>query len=254
MSSKSTRMIHDQREFQLRFEWGPQGIEYLAPISDSVVIVDVLTFSTAVVVAAARGAAVFPYRWNDDGSADYARSAGAFLAGPRGESVHSLSPQSLAALPKGSRIVLPSPNGATLSLTTGATPTFAGSLRNARAVAKAAQDCGPRVAVIACGEQWKNGDLRPSLEDHIGAGAILAHLDGNPSPEAVAAIAVFENARSHLLDALRSCASGKELIEWGFECDIELATQLNSDSVAPRLRDSAFVEDATRGAKGSVAR
>ena len=59
-------MIYDQREFQLRFEWGPQGIEHLAPISDSVVIVDVLTFSTAVVVAAAREATVFPYRWNKE--------------------------------------------------------------------------------------------------------------------------------------------------------------------------------------------
>ena len=238
-------MIHDQREFQLRFEWGPQGIEHLAPISDSVVIVDVLTFSTAVVVAAARGATVFPYRWNDDGAANYAKSVDALLAGPRGESEHSLSPQSLASLPEGSRIVLPSPNGATLSLATGATSTFAGSLRNARAVAKAARDCGPRVAVIACGEQWPNGDLRPSLEDHIGAGAILAHLDGNPSPEAVAAITVFESTRSHLPDALRSCTSGKELIEWGFECDIELAARLNSDDIAPRLRERAFVEDAT---------
>ena len=99
VSSKSTRMIHGQREFQLRFEWGPRGIEHLASISDSVVIVDVLTFSTAVVVAAARGATVFPYRWNDDGAADYARSVDALLAGPRGESKHSLSPQSPYGFP-----------------------------------------------------------------------------------------------------------------------------------------------------------
>ena len=59
-------MTSDQSEFDLRFEWGPRGIEMLAPVSDAVVIVDVLTFSTAVVAAAARGAAVFPYRWNDD--------------------------------------------------------------------------------------------------------------------------------------------------------------------------------------------
>ena len=237
-------MIYDQREFQLRFEWGPQGIEHLAPISDSVVIVDVLTFSTAVVVAAARGATVFPYQWNDDSAVDYAKSVDALLAGPRGESEHSLSPQSLTALPKGSRIVLPSPNGATLSLATGAAPTFAGCLRNACAVAEAARERGPRVAVIACGEQWPNGDLRPSLEDHIGAGAVLAHLDGNPSPEAVAAIAVFETTKSHLPDTLRACASGKELIEWGFEYDIEMAVRLNSDDVSPRLRDRAFVDDA----------
>ena len=38
----------------------------------------------------------------------------------------------------------------TLSLTTGATPTFTGCLRNARSVATAARACGPCVAVIAC--------------------------------------------------------------------------------------------------------
>ena len=61
-SSWWTHVTPDQSEFDLRFEWGPRGVEMLAPVSDAVVIVDVLTFSTAVVVVAARGAAVFPYR------------------------------------------------------------------------------------------------------------------------------------------------------------------------------------------------
>ena len=39
------------------------------------------------------------------------------------------------------------------------------------------------MAVIACGERWPGGGLRPSLEDQIGAGAVLACLDGAPSPE-----------------------------------------------------------------------
>ena len=181
-------MTPDQSEFDLRFEWGPRGVAMLAPVSDAVVIVDVLTFSTAVVVAAARGAAVFPYRWNDATAAEYADSLDALLAAPRGEGRYSLSPGSLMGLPAGSRIVLPSPNGATLSLATGSTPTFAGCLRNARAAAAAARSCGPRIAVIACGEQWPSGDLRPSREDHLGAGAILAHLDGNASPEGAAAV------------------------------------------------------------------
>ena len=240
-------MTPDQSEFDLRFEWGPRGVEMLAPVSDAVVIVDVLTFSTAVVVAAARGAAVFPYRWNDETAAEYAESRDALLAAPRGEARYSLSPDSLMALPERSRIVLPSPNGATLSLATGSTPTFAGGLRNARAAAAAARSCGPRIAVIACGERWPNGDLRPSLEDHIGAGAILAHLDGDASPEGAAAVSVFEAARSRLPETMRACVSGRELIDWGFEDDVAVAAELNRDDVAPRLRDGAYVAHHPRG-------
>ena len=233
-------MIHDQREFHLRFEWGPQGVAQLASISDAVVIVDMLTFSTAVAVAAARDVTVFPHRWGDDTAAAYAHSVHALLAGPRGESAYSLSPRSLMSLPAGGRIVLPSPNGATLSLATGGTPTFAGCLRNARFVAAAARACGPRVAVIACGERWPDGGLRPSLEDQIGAGAVLACLDGAPSPEAAAAIAVYESASSRLHEALRSTTSGKQLIGWGFADDVVVAAAPNSDEVAPRLQDGAF--------------
>ncbi len=232
--------LHDRRAFQLRFDWGPQGLACLAPASDAVVIVDVLSFSTAVVVAVARGAAVLPYRWADDTAAGYAGSMNALLAGPRREGGYSLSPGSLMSLPNGSRIVLPSPNGATLSLAAGALPTFAGCLRNARAAARAAQSCGPRIAVIACGEQWPNGALRPALEDHIGAGAILACLDGARSPEAAAAIAVFESVRAHLPETLESSVSGRELIGRGFEDDVGLASELDSDNVAPRLRDRAY--------------
>ena len=233
-------MTHDQREFRLRFEWGQQAVASLAPASDAVVIVDVLSFSTAVAVAAARGATVFPYRWNDHTAAEYAGRMNALLAGPRREGGYSLSPGSLMSLPAGSRIVLPSPNGATLSLGTGGTPTFAGCLRNAGAVARAAQSCGPRIAVVACGERWPNGTLRPALEDHIGAGAILAHLHGSRAPEASAAVCVFESVASHLPETLRNSVSGKELVGRGFEGDVAVASELDSDGVAPRLRAGAY--------------
>ena len=107
-----------------------------------------------------------------------------------------------------------------MSLATGATPTFVGDLCNARSVAAAARACGSCVAVVACGEQWPHGDLRPCLEDQIGAGAVIACLDGTPSPEAAAAVAVYENAAPYLPEALRSAASGKELIDWGYEDDV----------------------------------
>lgn len=53
-------MIYDQSEFDLRCEWGSQGVAQIAPISDVVVIVDVLSFSTCVEVAANNDAIIFP--------------------------------------------------------------------------------------------------------------------------------------------------------------------------------------------------
>ena len=57
--------------------------------------------------------------------------------------------------------------------------------------------------------------LRPALEDHIGAGAILGHLDGTVSPEAAAAVSVYVTTRLHMPKMPRVCTSGKEIIDWG---------------------------------------
>jgi 2-phosphosulfolactate phosphatase len=192
-------------------------------------------------VAVSRGAIVYPYRWRDWSSAAFAESVGAELAGSRREEGYSLSPASLMSIPAGTGVVLPSPNGSTLSMATGGTPTLAGCLRNARAVAHAALGFGPRVAVIPCGERWKEEDsLRPAFEDLIGAGAIIAHLEGRPSPEARAALAAFRDVESRLPEVLAQCASGRELCALGYEHDIEAITELNVDGCAPLLVDGAY--------------
>ena len=173
-------MIFDQQEFDIRCEWGEHGIAVLAPISDVMIIVDVLSFSTSVDVAVAQGAMVFPYRWRDDTALAYAVSVGAILADPgRHATMYSLSPESLIGIPNGTRIVLPSPNGSTLTLAAKPTPVLAGCLRNAGAVATVARKSGDKIAVIPAGERWKeDGSLRPAFEDLIGAGAIISHLNG----------------------------------------------------------------------------
>lgn len=53
-------MFYDQSDSPLRFEWGEAAIQYLAPLCQAVVIMGVLSFSTAVDVALGRGASVLP--------------------------------------------------------------------------------------------------------------------------------------------------------------------------------------------------
>jgi 2-phosphosulfolactate phosphatase len=232
-------MSTSQTAYDLRCEWGEQGVAALAPESDAIVIVDVLSFTTAVSVAIDRGAEVIPHRWRDDTAGERAQALGALLAGPRG-SDFSLSPLSLLDLPKGSTIVLPSPNGSTLSLATGSTPTYAGCLRNARSVARAAAVHGRRVAVVPAGERWPDDSLRPSFEDLVGAGAVLRELGGSRSPEAEVAVVAFEAATDDLEGLLRASVSGRELIELGFGEDVVLTAGLDASARAPRLRSGVY--------------
>lgn len=239
-------MTFDQQDHDIRCEWGLHGAEVLAPVCDAIVVIDVLSFTTAVSVAVNRGGVVYPYRWKDDTRIAFAQKMGAILAGPRGAGTYSLSPLSLNAVKSGERIVLPSPNGSTISLATGDTPTYAGCLRNAHAVAIAAMRHGPRIGVIPCGERWPaDATLRPAIEDLIGAGAVIAELKGTRSPEATAAVWAFEGAAASLLETIGSCSSGKELIERGHPEDVEIACDLGADAIAPRLVGGSY-----HGARG----
>ena len=226
-------------------DWGLNGVRSLSADTAVVVIVDVLSFSTCVDVATSRGAVVHPFASGDRRAAgEAARTLGAELAGRRRDRAarYSLSPVSLSAIPAGTRLLLPSPNGSAISAETGTRPTLAGCLRNARAVAARAAVLagGGGVTVIPAGERWPDGSLRPAIEDLIGAGAVLDALDAERSPEAQVACDAFRNARSTLAALLRGSVSGRELIDAGFQEDVEIALDLNASTTAPLLRDGAY--------------
>jgi 2-phosphosulfolactate phosphatase len=237
-------MYFNQKAFDIRCEWGIHGVAQLAPESDAVVIIDVLSFTTCVDIAVGNGATVYPYRWRDASALAYAQAQAAILASARGQgdTGYSLSPTSLGTLPAGTRLVLPSPNGATLTLATGPVPTFAGCLRNATAVAQALQHSGQRISVIPAGEQWADGSLRPAIEDLLGAGAIICHLPGRRSPEADVAVAAFQHFRHDLGAGLRQCGSASELIGGGFEDDVALAAALDVSRCVPVLTHGAYTQ------------
>lgn len=232
-----------QTKFDIRCEWGEQGVKALSVDSDAVIIVDVLSFSTCVSVAVHNGAIVYPFHSNMMTAQEYASEKNALLASKqRNTKGYTLSPSSLMTIPRGTKIVLPSPNGSTLSTLTDKVPTFAGCLRNARVVAKAAQKLGARVSVIPAGERWFSTDfsLRPSMEDWIGAGAIIHYLSGKKSFEAQAAENIFLQYQNHLHDIFQQIGSGIELIDKGFAKDVKLSSELNISTIAPRLRDDAY--------------
>lgn len=163
-------------------------------------------------------------------------------------SPYSLSPVSMMGIPAGARLVLPSPDGATLTLLaaeSGVPHVFAGCLRNATAVAAAVCRIGGTVTVIAAGERWGKGDgpLRPCFEDLVGAGAVIAALLATtPSPEAFAAAAAFRAVASALLMQLQACSSGKELRQRRLQRDIVVAAELDGSAVAPVRRSGAFTD------------
>jgi 2-phosphosulfolactate phosphatase len=204
-------------------------------------------------VAVEAGTRVFPYAWRDETAASFARQHQAQLAGHRtasADSPWSLSPAALRRAPFTAGLVLPSSNGSAISAATsdsGAT-VIAACLRNMDAVGRWLAEHGfgtPRqpVTVVAAGERWPDGSLRPALEDLLGAGAVIAaiseHSPGMLSPEAGAARACFEGT-ADLTSAVTDSASGRELAERGFADDIAIAVETNSGRVVPVLTERAF--------------
>jgi 2-phosphosulfolactate phosphatase len=238
----------------VRFDWGIGGAAALAPSSSCLVIVDVLSFTTSVTVAVEAGTRVFPYAWRDETAADFARQHQARLAADHraasADSPWSLSPAALRRAPFTARLVLPSPNGSAISAAAseGGATVVAACLRNANAVGLwlAEHDFGTPeqpVTVIAAGERWPDGNLRPALEDLLGAGAVIAAMNEHGksllSPEAGAARACFQ-ATADFASAVTNSASGRELTVRGFADDVAIAAEINSCRVVPVLTGHAF--------------
>jgi 2-phosphosulfolactate phosphatase len=238
----SARPEHRQRDHAIRLEWGREGAALLAEECAAVIVVDVLSFCTSVDIAVGRGARVLPQRYDDrDAARAEAVALGLRPAGPRDGTAPSLRPSSLTALPPGTGIALPSPNGATLCAAVAATGAvlFAGCLRNAPAVAAAALEIGGPVGIVPAGERWPGDTLRVAAEDAMGAGAIAAAMPAaDRSPEAELAATQFTAAQERgLYTVLAATASGRELLSDGYGADVALAAAYDASPAAPRLRD-----------------
>ncbi|MBY0690208.1 2-phosphosulfolactate phosphatase [Microbacterium marinilacus] len=202
----------DQSAYQVRLDWGVDGVARLAP-ADVYVVVDVIRFSSNVAAAVAAGGRVV--------LADAAAHSvnGAAVARAAGELAHR--PLVLAA-----------------------------ALRNASAVAaavKAEQERrGARtsVAVIAGGELAPGGTLRFAVEDLLGAGAVVDALTplgiDHSSPEAVAAAESFASLRRAAKHLLTASGSGRELEGDARHGEVLAAARVDDLDAVPVLRDGVF--------------
>ncbi|MEX2247079.1 MAG: 2-phosphosulfolactate phosphatase [Dehalococcoidia bacterium] len=248
-----TSEMFDQSPYRCRLEWGRRGAREAAARGDAVVIVDVLRFSTTVATAIHRGAIIYPCA-DDAAGEELARRVGAELAvssrGAQTAGAFSLSPRSFDRVGAGTKVVLPSANGSLCaSVAPGSARLFAGALVNATAVAEAAgrlvDETDLCVTVVPCGERWAapwDGEgLRFAVEDYLGAGAIIAGISCEKSPEARACEAAFAGLRSSLCEVLLECASGRELRLWGLEADVLDAARLDVFAAVPVMLGECFV-------------
>ena len=224
-----------QSSYQVRFEWGSEGLARIAP-ADVVVAVDVLRFSSTLADVTATGGAVTladAIEWSKNG-ADIVRAA------------------SLSAAPATTE----NPDAAQQPLV------LVGGIRNAAAVARAVMTVQERrgervsVTVVAAGERDAEGELRFAVEDQLGAGAIISALSDlgidHSSPEAAVAAESFRALRRGLRHLLIGSGSGREL-EDGVASTARMeasgirpatvaeAAELDAVDAVPMLRDGAFV-------------
>ena len=235
-----------------KLDWGLPGTKRAVARKDIIILVDTLSFSTTVTYAVSKGACIYPCATTERArilavAVDCEIAVGRKDVPSRGR--YSLSPSTYDNIAPGANIILPSPNGSTCSRACTDIPyTFLGALVNAGAVAglvtRLLADGSHGVTIIACGEREKEpnpgGDLRPAIEDYLGAGAIISSLDCLKSPEARVCETAFTSSLPNLSDLIWDCASGRELRELGFPDDITFASRLNALDTVPILKESHF--------------
>jgi 2-phosphosulfolactate phosphatase len=238
-----------QEGYRCRLEWGWRGARQAAERGDILVVVDVLSFSTAVATAIAHGGSIYPCATQEEAVITAQTRATECAVNRRdvpAKGRFSLSPLTYSTLEPGTRVALASPNGATCSRYAGeVSHLLVGALVNARAVGRAVthllDTTNSDVTVLACGERWQTpseeGELRFAVEDYLGAGAILSYLPHAKSPESQVCEGAFRHAQSTLEEIVWECSSGQELRIKGYAEDVRHSLQVNIYLSVPVLRN-----------------
>ena len=241
--------IFDQSPYQCRMDWGIRGVEEASNRGDIIIIVDVLSFSSAVINALHNGVIIYPFPRVGEIN-EFAKLVGGEVcilerARARELGLPSLSATSFNETHKGQKFILSSINGATcVKAATKSSTIIVGGLLNVFSVAEVAnkiqKENNINITVIACGERWNSlnnetRDLRPSIEDYLGAGAILELLNGTKSQEAKVCINAYKSSKQEIEELITDSSSGRELLNMGFPEDVRFSCQLNLFKDVPLL-------------------
>lgn len=203
----------DQSYYQVRVEWGAEGLARLAP-PDVVVVVDVLRFSSTMANIVAEGGTV--------------RLAEAAAWSTNGAAVAA------AAADTGAVVLV-------------------GGIRNAAATARAVMAVQERravrtsVAVIAAGERTPDGELRFAVEDQLGTGAVVAALIDlgidHCAPDGAVAAEGFRALRRALRHMLAAGGSGREIAD-----GVASTARMAEAGIRPATTEEAAEADAVDAA------
>ncbi|MGN6160594.1 MAG: 2-phosphosulfolactate phosphatase [Marmoricola sp.] len=261
-----------QQQYEVRFDWGREGLRSIAHGAGAIVVIDAISFTTTVQMGVALGLQVQPYAGLRH-EAEAADAAGEFadarLAGRRGSPGVSLSPSSMTEQNVSAfgaqRAVVPSLNGSRLTtLAAGyGVPVLAASLRNRTAVARWILDyqesLGHRamVAVVAAGETRTDETVRFAVEDLLTAGAVIDALGkigiDACSPEAAAACAAYTGLERGIRHRFTASVSGGELLKDAQGDDIAVAYQTDVSTAVPVLVDGVFTDASPAAVAARVA-
>jgi 2-phosphosulfolactate phosphatase len=232
---------------QVHIEWGMIGARQAADRGDVAVIVDVLSFSTEIVLAVAAGKVCLVYSDAElEAMGGIEAAAAALDARPHrrfrrfGADDAALPATGSGPSASGERVLFRSSNGASCTGAAEAAPELLiGSFRNARACAGhvtrlLASRSAHRVTLVACGSVTAaEGErrFRPALEDWLAAGQIAAYLASSGlvlSPEAHAAACGWPGS-----EMLSACVAANALIEADLDEMVELALAIDCTDVVP---------------------
>jgi 2-phosphosulfolactate phosphatase len=165
------------------------------------------------------------------------------------------SPVEFAALDlSGRRVVMATSNGTrALARVASAPAVFVGSLLNRAAICDAAlaaaQVAGAGITVVCSGNDYGRS---ASLEDTLGAGALIAGLEGriisaggpgglDLTDAGLMAARLFGFYSEDLVAGLKVGSHGRSLARLGFHADLDFCARLDHSRAVPRLRHQAGV-------------